>query len=56
MSKAKSGTGYYLKLALTLLDVLDYMEEVPIVTAYKLTDGSTTTRFPMGKTLDDARC
>ena len=43
------------ELALTLLDVLDYMEEVPIVTAYKLTDGSTTTRFPMGKTLDDAQ-
>ena len=42
-------------LALTLLDVLDYMEEVPIVTAYRLTDGSTTTRFPMGKTLDDAQ-
>ena len=31
------------ELALTLLDVLDYMEEVPIVTAYRLTDGSTTT-------------
>ena len=31
------------------------MEEVPIVTAYRLTDGSTTTRFPMGKTLDDAQ-
>ena len=43
------------ELALTLLDVLDYMEEVPIVTAYKLTDGSTTNRFPMGKTLDDAQ-
>ena len=43
------------ELALTLLDVLDYMEEVPIVTAYKLTDDSTTTRFPMGKTLDDAQ-
>ena len=42
-------------LALTLLDVLDYMEQVPIVTAYKLTDGTTTTRFPMGKTLDDAQ-
>ena len=43
------------ELALTLLDVLDYMEEVPIVTAYKLTDGTTTTRFPMGKALDDAQ-
>ena len=43
------------ELALTLLDVLDYMEEVPIVTAYKLTDGSTTTRFPMGEALDTAQ-
>ena len=43
------------ELALTLLDVLDYMEQVPIVTAYKLTDGTTTTRFPMGKALDDAQ-
>ena len=42
------------ELALTLLDVLDYMEEVPIVTQYRLSDGSLTTRFPMGKTLDDA--
>ena len=33
----------------TLLDVLDYMEKVPMVTAYKLTDGTTTTRFPMGE-------
>ena len=31
------------------------MEQVPIVTAYKLTDGTTTTRFPMGKALDDAQ-
>ena len=43
------------ELALTLLDVLDYMEEVPVVTAYKLTDGTTTDRFPTGKTLDDAQ-
>ena len=43
------------ELALTLLDVLDYMEEVPIVTQYRLSDGSLTTRFPMGKTLDDAQ-
>ena len=43
------------ELALTLLDVLDYMEEVPIVTAYKLTDASTTTRFPIGKPQDDAQ-
>ena len=41
--------------ALTLLDVLDYMEEVPVVTHYRLADGTVTDRFPMGKTLDDAK-
>ena len=43
------------ELALTLLDVLDYMEEVPVATHYRLTDGTVTDRFPMGKTLDDAQ-
>ena len=43
------------ELALTLLDVLDYMEEIPVVAQYRLSDGSLTTRFPMGKTLDDAQ-
>ena len=43
------------ELALTLLDVLDYMEEVPVVTHYCLADGTVTDRFPMGKTLDDAQ-
>lgn len=43
------------ELALTLLDVLDYMEEVPVVTHYELTDGTVTDVFPMGKTLDDAK-
>ncbi len=43
------------EVALTLLDVLDYMEKIPMVTAYKLTDGTTTTRFPMGKALDTAQ-
>lgn len=43
------------ELALTLLDVLDYMEEIPLVTKYRLSDGSETNRFPMGKTLDDAQ-
>ena len=33
----------------------DYMEKIPMVTAYKLTDGSTTTRFPMGEALDTAQ-
>ena len=42
------------ELALTLFDVLDYMEEVPVVAQYKLADGTVTDRFPTGKTLDDA--
>lgn len=43
------------EVALTLLDVLDYMEIVPVITAYQLTDGTTTTRFPMGEALDTAK-
>ena len=43
------------EVALTLLDVLDYMEKIPMVTGYKLTDGTTTTRFPMGEALDTAQ-
>ncbi len=42
-------------LALTLLDVLDYREDIPLITGYRLTDGTVTQEFPMGKTLDDAR-
>ena len=43
------------ELALTLLDVLDYMETIPVVESYRLTDGTITGRFPTGKTLDDAQ-
>ena len=43
------------EVALTLLDVLDYMEKIPMVTAYKLSDGTTTTRFHMGEALDTAQ-
>ena len=43
------------EVALTLLDVLDYMEQIPVVKAYRLEDGSETLRFPMGKALDTAR-
>ena len=43
------------EVALTLLDVLDYMEKVPVVKAYKLSDGSITDRFPMGEALDTAQ-
>ena len=43
------------EVALTLLDVLDYMDKIPMVTAYKLSDGTITTRFPMGEALDTAQ-
>ncbi len=43
------------ELALTLLDVLDYMETIPVVESYRLADGTVTGRFPTGKTLDDAQ-
>ena len=43
------------EVALTLLDVLDYMEQIPVVKAYKLSDGSLTDRFPMGEALDTAQ-
>ena len=43
------------EIALTLLDVLDYMEQIPLVVGYRLTDGSVTERFPMGEALDTAQ-
>ena len=43
------------EVALTLLDVLDYMENIPMVTGYKLADGTITKRFPMGEALDTAQ-
>ena len=42
------------ELALTLLDVLGYMEEIPVVAKY-LVNGEETDEFPMGKALDDAK-
>lgn len=42
------------ELALTLLDVLDYMDEVPVVEAYEV-HGEVTTRFPMGGALAAAK-
>ena len=42
------------ELALTLLDVLDYMEEIPVVEKY-LVDGKETGRFPMGTALEEAK-
>lgn len=42
------------ELALTLLDVLDYMEEIPVVEKY-LVNGEEVDRFPMGEALDNAK-
>lgn len=42
------------ELALTLLDVLDYMEEIPVVEKY-LVNGEEVERFPMGEALDNAK-
>ena len=41
------------ELALTLLDVLDYMEKIPVVTHYML-DGEQIDYFPMGEALNRA--
>lgn len=41
------------ELALTLLDVLDYMEEIPVVAHYQL-DGQQIDYFPMGEALNRA--
>lgn len=38
------------EIALTKLDVLSYMERIPVVTAYEI-DGVRTTRFPYGDAL-----
>jgi adenylosuccinate synthase len=43
------------ELALTLLDVLDYRETIPVVAKYRLSDGTLTDRFPMGEALDTAQ-
>ena len=42
------------ELALTLLDVLDYMEQIPVVEKY-LVNGKEVDRFPMGEALDLAK-
>jgi adenylosuccinate synthase len=42
------------EVALTLLDVLGYLDKVPICTAYKV-DGQSTRTFPEPPTLDRAK-
>ena len=41
-------------LALTLLDVLGYLDVIPVVDKY-LVDGEQTRRFPVGKALEEAK-
>jgi adenylosuccinate synthase len=41
-------------IALSLLDVLGYLDDIPICIAYQI-DGKTTTRFPEPPILDRAR-
>lgn len=41
-------------LALTMLDVLSYLDEIPVCTAYEM-DGKQGTEFPYGVRLDAAR-
>ncbi len=43
------------ELALTLLDVLGYMDQIPVIPKYELSDGTLTDRFPMGEALDTAK-
>jgi adenylosuccinate synthase len=42
------------EVALTLLDVLGYLEEIPLCIAYEI-DGETTTDFPVPARLEKAR-
>ena len=42
------------EVALTLLDVLGYLDEIPICVAYKI-DGETTQEFPVPAKLDEAK-
>lgn len=42
------------EIALTKMDVLGYMEVIPVCTAYEI-DGKTTKDFPYGEALDRAR-
>lgn len=41
--------------ALTNLDVLGYLDEIPVCAAYELVDGSVTDRFPVTSALDGAK-
>ena len=42
------------EIALTKLDVLSYMDKIPVCTAYKLKDGTVTHEFPFTPLMDGA--
>ncbi|WP_020616479.1 adenylosuccinate synthase [Paenibacillus daejeonensis] len=42
-------------VALTNLDVLGYLDQIPVCTAYELADGTVTEAFPVGAQLDEAK-
>lgn len=42
------------RVALTNLDVLSYLDDIPLCTAYRLADGSTTSDFPRTQLLNGA--
>ena len=42
------------EIAITKLDVLDYLEEIPVVVSYDI-DGETITEFPFGEALNKAK-
>ncbi|MCR8644240.1 adenylosuccinate synthase [Paenibacillus sp. N1-5-1-14] len=42
------------EIALTNLDVLGYLDRIPVCTGYKLADGTETQNFPVTAELDDA--
>ena len=43
------------EIALTKLDVLSYMEKIPVCTHYQLADGKSTNRFPFPHALKEAK-
>ena len=43
------------ELALTKLDVLSYMDKIPVCVSYKMPDGKRTDKFPFPAALSDAR-
>ncbi|OZB95189.1 adenylosuccinate synthase [Paenibacillus sp. XY044] len=43
------------EIALTNLDVLGYLDQIPVCVGYQLADGTVTDRFPVSAKLDEAK-